>query len=134
MKHFVRVFLFTVFAIWLSSQLLPALVIIGNWQTILIAGFVLAILMIFVAPLLKILFIPINIITFGLLSWMVNVIILYFLTILMPEVVIRPWTFPGISYAGFAVPPVYLSYPVALITASFVITLITNLLHSVSEQ
>lgn len=134
MKHLVRVFLFNVFGLWLTTQLLPTLTIIGSWQMIMIAGFVLSILMIIVKPILKILFIPINLITFGLLSWFVDVIVLFLLTIVTPQVQITAGTLPRLSWGGFVVPAIYLSYFWALVTTSVLFTVITNILHNVSEE
>lgn len=134
MKHLIRVFLFNVFALWLTSQILPALVAPGGWQTILFAGFVLSILMLVVVPILKILFIPINILTFGLLSWLINVIVLYLLTVFVPEIRVQPWRFPGATFVGFVIPSVYLSYFFALVVTSFFISSITDILHYVSED
>lgn len=127
-------FLFNVFALWLTSQILPTLTISGGWQIMLTAGFFLSLLMLIVAPVLKILFIPINLLTFGLLSWLINVAIIYLLTIFVPAVAVRTWIFPGISWQGFVVPSTLISYPFALILTSLTLTLITNLLHSVSES
>jgi putative membrane protein len=130
----IRVFLFNVFALWLTSEILPALIIPGGWQTILMAGLVLSILMLIVAPILRILFIPINILTFGLLSWFINVIVIYLLTVFVPEIQIRSWAFPGFSWSGFSIPEMYLSYFFALVVISLSISTITNILHYVSEQ
>ena len=134
MKYLVRVFLFNVFALWLTSQILPTLTISGSWQIMLTAGFFLSLLMLVVSPILKILFIPINLLTFGLLSWLINVAIIYLLTLFVPAVAIRTWMFPGISWQGFVVPSTLVSYPLALILSSLTLTFITNLLHSVSES
>lgn len=133
MKHLVRTFLFNVFALWLTSELFPAVVAPGGWQALLFAGFILSLLMLIIAPILKILFIPINILTFGLLSWLVNVIVIYLLTIFVPEIQIYAWTFPGFSFSGFTVPQIHLTYVLALIVSSFFITTITDVLHAVSE-
>lgn len=124
-------FLYNIFALWLTSQILPALTVPGDWKTILFAGLTLSLLMLLVKPILKILFIPINILTFGLLAWVVNVIVLYILTILVPEIVIQPWTFPGVVWEGFVIPAVTASYTIALIVTSLVITIITDVLHYV---
>ena len=133
MKYLVRVFVFNVFALWLASQLLPTIRVVATWQALLSAGLVLSMLMLIVKPILKILFLPINIITFGFLSWMVNVIVIYLLTVVASEVAIVPWTFPGGSWLGFIMPEVKLTYTMALIASSLLITLIVNTLHSVSE-
>jgi putative membrane protein len=133
MKYLSRVFLFNVFALWLTSEIIPALNIHGSWQAVLFAGFVLSLLMIIVKPILKILFIPINILTFGLLSWFINVIVLYLLTLLVSEVEVSAWTFPGFAYGGFTIPAYHLTYLLALITASLSITFISNFMHDISE-
>lgn len=134
MKHIIRVFIYNVFGLWLTSQILPAITIRGNWQVILISGIILSLLMLFIKPLLKILFIPINILTFGLLSWFINVIVIYILTLLVPQVIISAWKFPGITYMGFAVPAYEFNFLLSLILVSLAITFITNLLHNISEN
>jgi putative membrane protein len=134
MKHLVRSFLFNVFALWFTGQLIPAFVISGSWQTTLVAGFVLSLLMLVIKPILKILFIPINIITFGLLSWVINVLVVYILTLLVAQIEITAWTFPGFSAWGFVIPSVSLTYIASLILCTFSITFFSNLLHSVSED
>lgn len=134
MKHLIRVFLFNVFALWLSSQILPTVTAPGGVGTILFAGFVLSILMLVVQPILKILFIPINILTFGLLSWVINVIVIYLLTVFVPEIRINLWVFPGATWAGFVIPAIHFNYYTALISSSLLITSITDVLHYVSED
>ncbi len=134
MKYLLRVFLFNTFGLWITSQLIPALSLSANLNTTLLAGFVLSLLMLLVAPILRILFIPINILTFGLLSWFVNVIVLYLLTIFVPEVIVRPWVFPGINLLGFVVPVIQFRYFASLVVSSLVVTLFTNLLHTISEH
>ena len=66
-----------------------------GWPVLLMAGLVLSLLMLLVAPLLKILFIPINLLTFGLLSWVINVVVLYLLTVFVSGVSVVAWTFPA---------------------------------------
>jgi putative membrane protein len=133
-KYLIRIFLFNVFAIWATSALLPSFAISDAWQVISFAGLVLTILMVFVKPVLKILFIPINILTLGVMSWFINVIMIYLLTVLVPEIEITAWTFPGWHNHGFALGKVYLPYIANLILASVVLTCISNVLHRVSED
>lgn len=134
MKYLIRVFLFHLFALWTTSQLFPAFVVRGGWQTIVTAGLVLSLLTLLVQPILKILFIPITLLTFGLLSWLINVIVLYLLTLFVPDVMVIPWLFPGWRWQGFSVPAYQMSYPMALVVTSIIITVCTNILHGVTEQ
>ncbi len=133
MKYLVRVFLFHVFALWLTSQMIPGLVMDDGWQLLLMAGLVLSLLMLIVKPILSILFIPINILTFGLVSWFINVIVIYLLTLLLPEIQINAWTFQGWSGWGFAIPAFEVQYFFSLVGISVLITFFTNVLHEVSE-
>lgn len=134
MNYILRVFVFNVFGLWFAAQLLPTIRISGGWPVLFLAGAVLSLLLLIVKPILKILFIPLTLITFGLLSWLINVIVIYLLTILVPDVAIVPWTFPGGSWIGFSAPSVHFTYPVALIASSLLVTVITNALHRVSED
>lgn len=134
MKYLIRTYLFNVFSLWLTSKIFPALVIADTWETMLGAGFVLTLLLLLVAPILKILFIPINILTFGLCSWLINVVVIYLLTIVIDTVQIVPWIFPGINYIGFVIPAIAINYYMALIFSSVIVTFLSNLLHEVSEN
>lgn len=133
MKYFVRLFLFSTFSLWFVSQIFPALTIADGWQTLFIAGFVLALLTIGVVPILKILFIPINLLTFGLLSWFVHVIVIYLLTIFVSGVAITAWTFPGFSAGGFSIPKIAFSSFASFILVSLSVSFLVNLLHDISE-
>jgi len=134
MKYILRCFLFNAFSLWLITQIIPGIQINGGWQGTLITSLVLTILMLIVRPLLKILFIPINIMTFGLLAWAVNVIVVYLLTFLVPAVVITPWQFPGFSSYGFIIPPFPVSYILSLTIITVVLTIFTNILYDISER
>lgn len=134
MKYLLRLFIFQIVGLWFATQVIPTIVVIGSWQTLVVSGIVLGFLMLFVKPILKILFIPINFLTFGLLSWFINVVIVFLLTLIMPQVQIKTWTFPGLSYAGFLVPEMHLNYLGALIVSALLITFITNVLEFVANE
>ncbi len=134
MKYLLKVLLFHSFALWLVSQMLPALRVVGGWQSLVFAGSILTLLTLFVSPLLKILFIPINIITFGLSSWLIHVIVLYLLTVLVPSVSVVAWQYQGATLAGFVIPPIFFSYPISLIIVSLAVTFVVNLLYDISKH
>lgn len=134
MKHLLRIFLLNSFSLWLTAEMLPGFSLESGWQTILLAGFVLSLLMGIIAPILKILFIPINILTFGLFSWLINGIVLYLLTIFVPEVVAAPWHFLGTTILGITIAPVNITYAWSILIASVVLTLCTNLLRDIMED
>jgi len=134
MRFILQALFFHSFALWLVSEVLPALTIPGGWQSLLFAGGILTLLTLLVTPMLKILFIPINIITFGLLSWMIHVIVLYLLTIFVPSVAVVPWRYEGLSLSGFVIPAISFSYPISLIIVSLAVTFVVNLLYDISKH
>jgi putative membrane protein len=91
----------------------------GGLVTCIIAGFVLTLLMMILKPILNLLALPLNIITLGMFSFVINVIIFYILTILVVGIIISPFTFPGFSFAGFVVPSIYFNTIFAFVLVSF---------------
>lgn len=120
-------------SLWLTSLVIHSFTIAGGFIGYLLAGVVLSLLNLIIKPLLKILFIPITILTFGLLSWIVNVIVLYLFTYLVPSVSVSAWLFPGFSSFGFTVPAIQFTYIVTLVIISITITVFSNLLADLSD-
>ncbi|MBI3956284.1 phage holin family protein [Candidatus Gottesmanbacteria bacterium] len=134
MKRLLRSVVYHVFALWLTSTMIPALSISGNLWGMLSAGFMLTIMMMLLKPLLSLIFLPINILTLGLLGWLVNVAVLYLWTVFVPNVSLVPWIFPGILAGGFVVPDVALPYTWTLIVVSLVITFIVTALWRLGDE
>jgi uncharacterized membrane protein YvlD (DUF360 family) len=134
MKHLLRIFIFHVFALWSVKEIYPGFTVSGGLTSVFIAGLVLSLLMLIAKPILKVLFLPINFITFGIAGLFINVVIIYLLTLLMPEIIIRSYNFPGFSWAGFVIPSVNLSYIWSLLIVSALVTVISQFLHDMSES
>lgn len=84
---FIKAFIVTTLTIALLAWLFPN-ISYGNSVNLILAGLVLTLLDKLIRPLLKILFLPINIVTLGLFSLVINVFILYLATYLVPGFVI----------------------------------------------
>jgi len=122
------------FALWFVKETFPALQIAGGVFTVIAASFALSVLMLIVKPILKILFIPFNFLTFGIAGLFINVVVVYILTLIFPEVQIIPYNFPGLSWGGFVIPSVHFSYVGALIVVSGGVTILSHILHGISEE
>lgn len=134
MKFLARAFVFSVFTLWLTSQFISALSVSGGIATYLIGGAVFGFLDLIVKPMLKILFIPINFLTLGLAGWLVNVIILYILTVLVYSISVSPWTTPNISLMGISVDPYRLGLFPTFVIISLAITAILDILRRISDD
>ena len=74
---------------------------VQNWITLLLAAVVLAFLNGIIRPVLKLFFLPINIITLGLFSTVINVVLLWLATYLVPGFEITPMLVFGVYLNQF---------------------------------
>lgn len=127
MKKLLRNYLINFAALWATTQIVPGLTYTGGIETLAIAAVILMIINILVKPMLHVLFLPLNLLTLGLFSWVINVIGLFILTMVLPKVQIVPYTFPGFSIGEIVIPATTLSTLYVAALASFVISMITNI-------
>ena len=76
MYNFVIVVLINLFALFLVSNIMHGIVIHG-WQTFVAASIVLSFINLFLKPILKVIFLPINILSLGFFTLIINAVILY---------------------------------------------------------
>jgi len=125
-KKYLRLFLINLVSFWLVAKLIEGVGYSGGFQTLAWAALALMIVNLTVKPLINLLLLPINLITLGAFRWLVNVLALYLVTLVVPQLKISAFLFPGFNYQGFIIPPVYLAIFWVLVIASFLISLITG--------
>lgn len=134
MRAFLKNILFNAFSIFLISQILPGVKVFGGLPTFLFAGFALTLLFLLLRPVLNILAMPLNLVTLGMFSFLTNVIIFYLLTVLVIGVSITAFTFPGVNYAGFAIPSIHFNTLFAFIIVSFLQSLTFSFLTWLTKK
>ena len=100
MRKLIKQVLFSSISLYVVSYLFPQ-VKISNIPTLIIAAFVFTIFSWFVKPVLKILFLPVNLITFGLFSWVIQIIVLYLVVLVVPGFVIGEIQIPAFELGPF---------------------------------
>lgn len=128
MKSILRRIIIYSVALFLVAQILDGVRIEGNLTVYIIGGIILSILFTIVKPILSIIMLPLNIITLGLFSFLINAIILYFLTILVPNISVTSFTLNGFSYLGFVVPELEVNTFFAFLVASALLSVIVGFL------
>lgn len=128
MKSVLRGITINSFALWATSQAISGLVIAGGIDVILLAGFVLTLMNMLVRPVLSLLTLPFNLLTMGLFSWVLNVFIIYLLTVVVSQIYLTSFTFSGFSTPVFSVPKLELSVFQTVILVAFVISFVTGFL------
>ncbi len=115
MGAILRGFLSSTLTLLLLAWLVPA-VQFSNWVTLAVAALVLLFLQSIVKPILKVLFLPVTFVTFGLFSIVINVLIIWLATFLVPGFVIRDLVVLGMPLNHF----------LSLLTISMMIGLIQS--------
>lgn len=128
MKAVVRNVVFYSFALFALTQILPGVTVEGGLPILFLGGAILSVMFVVVKPILNIISIPLNILTLGLFSFFSNIILLFSLTLVVPEIQINPFTFSGFSYSGFAIPKADFNQIMAFAVSGFVLSAIITFL------
>lgn len=134
MKSILRRIVFYSVALFLVAQALDGIKIDGGLTTYVVGGIALSILFLIVKPILSIVTLPLNIITLGLFSFLTNAIILYLLTILVPNISIAAFKFNGFSFWGFVAPQLQVDNFFAFVIASVLLSLIVGFLRWLTKK
>jgi putative membrane protein len=92
------------------------------------AGIALTILFVIVRPLMKIIFLPLNLLTFGLFSFFLYIFSLHLFASFYGFFIIKPWAFPGASFLFLSIPAAHIDYFQNLVLSSFSLSSIISAL------
>lgn len=132
MKHFFRIFIFSFFAMFITSYWNRGFILPVYAFEFAKGALALTILFVLVRPLLKIIFLPLNLLTFGLFSFFLYVFCLHMLASVYGMFVIKAWQFDGISLFIVSIPKTYISYISNLVLSSFSLSSIINTLDQLT--
>ncbi len=128
MKTLLRYFLINLVSLWVTTLIIPGLSYTGGFKSLAIGAVAFMLINFILVPLLKILFLPLNLLTLGLFAWITNVLALFALTT-VSDFQLAPYTFQGFSSSFFSIPPYDLSPFLVAIVASFIIGAITHFMQ-----
>ena len=134
MKLILKSIIFYSVAIYIVSELFSGLHITGGIETIFLGGLILAGMSLILRPILHIISFPINLITLGLFSFVINAGILYLLTRFVPRISVHAFTIHRIAYNKYAIPTISFNIYTAFIFISFVISFIVTILLWISRE
>lgn len=120
MKVLLRAILLNLLVLYLTDVVYPGFSLNHTAKALLSAAIIWWILNKIVKPIIKILLLPINLITLNLFSWVINVLTLILLQMIVDGVKISTYAFPGFNFEGFVIPPInvnlFFSYLITSIT------------------
>lgn len=104
MRKILRLFVFNILSFGMVAYLIPAVNYSGNLEVLAKSAVIYALLSMFLKPLLSLLALPLNFVSFGLFSWLSNLILIYLVGRIEPLFKIESYQFPGLFYQGFVIP------------------------------
>lgn len=133
MKTLLRYFSINLVSLWLTTRIITGLTYTGGIKSLLLGGVAFMLINMLLVPLLKILFLPLNLLTLGIFAWITNVLALYALTTVVSDFKLTAYAFPGTNLNGFIIPSYELSPFLVAVAASFLIGIITHFLQWLSH-
>lgn len=129
MKTLLKVYITNTLSLYLASIAFRGITLTKGYESLFLAGLGLSLLSLLVKPLINILLLPLNLITFGLFRWVSSAIALYLVTLVVPGFKILGFSFSGLSSKWMDIPSINFSGILAIIAFSLVISLISSILH-----
>lgn len=133
-KSVLRNYLLNLGILWAVTEVFPGLTYSGGINTLLIGTLGLMGMNLVIIPLLKVVFLPLNILTLGVFTWVINVIALYLLTTIIPQFKLVPFFYPGGEILGISIPAQNLTVLWVAIIASFMIGFASRFLHWLTSK
>lgn len=126
MKSILRSIGIYLLALYFIPQIVPGFTIEGGFETLLVGSVVLALMFLILKPILNIISFPVNMLTLGLFSIIVNAFILYLLTILVPNITVQPFTYPHTHFSGFSTPEIPFDTFFSYVYSAFILSCINS--------
>lgn len=129
MRTIIKHFIIDTISLYLISQAVSGIVFDKGVETLLLAGLVLMATTMIIRPVINVLLLPINLVTFGLFKWVGYAITLYLVTLIVPGFKLLDFYFKGYSSSLFSLPPISLTGVLSFIAFSFLISFVSSIVY-----
>lgn len=125
LKHFV----IDTVSLYLISQTVSGIVFENGVYTLLLTGAVLMLATMIVRPIINILLLPLNLVTFGLFKWVTYAITFYLVTLIVPGFKLLDFYFKGYQSSLFSLPIISLNGIFAFLAFAFLISFVSSIVY-----
>lgn len=129
MKRLLRIFAIETLCLHLASTFAAGLTFDKGLTTLLTAGFFLAVVSLIVKPIINLLLLPINLLTFNLFRWVSTAVTLYIVTLLVSDFKVTHFLMSEFPGKLISIPTIELSGPLAYIGFSFITSFLTGIVY-----
>ena len=129
MKTIFRHFIIDTFSLFTASQIAQGMQFDLGFKTLFLAGIAVTLVSIVAKPVINLLLLPLNLITFGLFHWVASGIVLYLVTLLVKNFKIVFFSYGGFSNKWIDLPSLYFEGVLAFVAFSFVVSIISSFIY-----
>lgn len=133
-KKIIRTFAISIIALYVASVIAEGLYFGQGAQTVVVAGVSLTLASLIGKPVINILLLPLNLVTFGFFRWVASAVALYITTLLISDFRVDYFIFGGLSNKWLDLPAMNLTGFWAYIAFAFIFSLISSTLHWFAEK
>ena len=126
-RRTLKYFLINTTSLYLISLVVTGLIFSDGLNTVILTGIALAVTSLIIKPIINLLLLPLNLITFGLFRWVSYAVTLYIVTLIVPGFEITNFVFAGYPSYWITIPPITLTGVLAFIAFSFIISIFSSL-------
>lgn len=128
MKRIFRHYVIVTYSLWVTAKLANGIIFQDGIQTLLFTGVVFMAASLLAKPVINVLLLPLNLVTFGLFRWVSSAIVLYIVTLVVPHFRLSGFQFAGYVSKWIEVPAVNLEGVLAFVGFAFVISTISSII------
>lgn len=133
MRHYLKSIIITIASFYIAYNLIPTINFGSDPKNVLLVFGGLWIISQIVNPIFSLVLLPVNILTFGLISFLLNVVFVFALLNFLPGFSISAFNFQGAVIQGVIFPPVSLNQIETVLLIAALITVLHKILHIIFE-
>ena len=134
MRKFIRYILLFIFALVTANYLLHNLNFGRGITTLILVAIIISIFEIILKPVIKLLLLPLTILTLGLIRIIINVVGLYLATFLLADFTVGPVNLSPVFWYNFTTPEIHLQGFWAYLATSATIAIAFNIFKSIVRR
>lgn len=130
MKRITRIFIIEAITLYLVSLITSGLVFKNGISSLILTSISLTIATLFVKPIINLLLLPLNLLTFGFFRFLTNAITLFLIDLVLSDFDVTSFFFKGLKTDLIPIPPISLpSGPLTYLAFSFLISFVTSIIY-----
>mgnify|MGYP001617562793 FL=1 len=129
MKRILRHYVIDTFTLWVVSLVADGLSFQDGFRPLALAGVGITIVSIIAKPVINVLLLPLNLITYGLFRWVSSAIVIYLVTLVVPGFKVLGFEFSGLKSAWVDIPSLNFEGFLAYVAFSFILSIISSFIY-----